>query len=77
LHPRYAAGREHPLVALDFLGKVVREIGSVPPEQMPASGVGPSLALSPTPDGSGLTYSVGRWSETLSLIDGIASFELP
>ena len=55
----------HPLVALDFDGKVVRNIGSVAPDNMPQTSF-EGLRLSLTPDGAGITYSIGRASENLA-----------
>ena len=65
------------LVATDFDGNVVRDIGAVAPENLPGANVGPGLRLSPTFDGKGLTYSVRRSEENLWLMEGLATVDLP
>lgn len=63
----------HAFVAVDFEGNIVRQIGRVAPEHLPASSLNPGLRLSPTPDGSGVTYAVGRMSQNLWLMDGLSA----
>lgn len=65
---------EHPFVALNFEGEVVRVIGNISSEDFPATPLNPSLRLSLTPDGSGVTYAVRSSSQDLWLMDGIAQF---
>jgi hypothetical protein len=65
------------LVATDFAGNVVREIGTVARQDLPAANVGAALRLSPTFDGTGLTYSVVRSEENLWLMEGLSSVPLP
>ena len=64
------------LVATDFDGNVVRDIGAVARENLPGANVGPGLRLSPTFDGTGLTYSVRRSEENLWLMEGLATVDL-
>ena len=76
LHARQEDGR-HPLVAIDIDGNVVRTIGALLPEHMPAANVRPGLRLSPTFDGNGLTYSIRNSEENLWLMEGLTTVELP
>jgi Tol biopolymer transport system component/DNA-binding winged helix-turn-helix (wHTH) protein len=76
LQPAQSDG-QHPLVMLKFDGELVRTIGYVSPEDMPATGVRPGLRLSPTPDGTGVTYAVSKMAENLQLMDGLSSVPLP
>ncbi len=64
------------LVERTFDG-VVRIIGPVAPEHRPAFAVSPSLRLSLTPDGDGVTYSVGSQRVQLLLAEGLADVPLP
>jgi hypothetical protein len=66
-----------PFVAVDFDGKVVRTIASLPPGYTPRSPFGPGYRLSPTPDGRGLTYSIGSASQALWLMEGLDKVRLP
>jgi DNA-binding winged helix-turn-helix (wHTH) protein/Tol biopolymer transport system component len=66
-----------PFVAVDFYGKVVRTIGSLAPKDMPSSPVNPGLRLSPTPNGDGLTYSIGNRSQALWILEGLDKIKLP
>jgi len=74
---RRPIGGRFPLVATDFDGNVVREIGTVALEYAPAANVQLGLRLSPTFDGTGLTYSVKRSEESLWLMEGFATVDLP
>ena len=65
------------LVETDFAGNLVRPIGPVAPENLPAANVGPGMRLSPTFDGTGLTYSVRKSEENLWLMEGLATVDLP
>ncbi len=67
----------HPLVELDLNGKVLRTIGSLIPEHRPQTSFSPGLRLSPTPDGTGLTYTIGNIEQNLRLIEGLADVALP
>ena len=67
----------HWLVELDFDGRLVRSIGPVSQENLPATGLRPGLRLSLTPDGTGVTYSISKISESLQLLEGLADLELP
>jgi hypothetical protein len=66
-----------PFVAVDFDGKLVRTMGSLPPRDRPTSSVNPGLHLSPTPKGDGLTYSIGDRSQALWLMEGLDKVKLP
>ena len=76
LRPAQSDG-QHPLVVLNFDGELVQTIGYVSPEDMPATGIRPGLRLSPTPDGTGVTYAVSKMAENLQLMDGLSSVPLP
>ena len=52
-------------------------IGTLARENLPAANVRPGLRLSPTFDGTGLTYSVRRSEENLWLMEGLATVDLP
>ena len=68
-----------PVVVRDLDGNVERTVGYLTDEWLPrAALMPPGLRLSPTPDGSGLTYSVARSTTTsLWLIEGLADISLP
>jgi hypothetical protein len=67
---------DYAFVVLDFDGNDVRSV-PVPPALRPVSGLTPGLRLSPTTDGLGLTYSVETMSQTLWLVEGLDTVELP
>jgi Tol biopolymer transport system component/DNA-binding winged helix-turn-helix (wHTH) protein len=71
-----ADGR-HELVALDADGAVVRTIGWLLPEHLPAAPQTPSLRLSPARDGAQLAYSIGAVHEHLWRMEGLETVALP
>lgn len=67
----------HSLAELDLDGRLVRLIGPVSQENLPATALRPGLRLSLTPDGTGVTYSINKVSESLQLLEGLTDLELP
>jgi Tol biopolymer transport system component/DNA-binding winged helix-turn-helix (wHTH) protein len=70
------AGGSSNLVEKGFEG-TARVVGAVAKEHLPNTDVGPALRLSLTPDGEGVTYSVGRSHVQLMLGSGLADVSLP
>jgi DNA-binding winged helix-turn-helix (wHTH) protein/Tol biopolymer transport system component len=68
---------EHPLVKLDLHGNVLDTVVTLPRALMPSSPFGPGLRLSLTPDRSRVTYSVERTTQSLFLMEGLDTVELP
>ena len=70
------SGASTTLVARSFDG-TAQVVGSVAQEHRPTASGGPALRLSLTPDGEGVTYSVGSARVQLLLVDGLADVPLP
>ena len=58
---------------MSVAGGPERVIGSLPPDDLPASATNPGLRLSLTPDGKSFAYSTVRNSSSLWLMDGLKS----
>jgi Tol biopolymer transport system component len=66
------------LVSMDLEGGDERQIGTVPAEHVPVtSALNASLRLTLTPDGDSVTYSIGKVSQNLWLIEGLDTVALP
>jgi class 3 adenylate cyclase/Tol biopolymer transport system component len=66
------------VVVRDFEGRVGRTLGLLTSETLPrAALMPPRHRLSPMPDGTGLTYSVGSTRQDLWLMEGLADISLP
>jgi Tol biopolymer transport system component len=67
-----------PVVVRDLNGNISRTVVFLTDEWLPrAALLPPNLRLSPTPDGSGLTYSVARTTASLWLMEGLNDISMP
>jgi hypothetical protein len=65
------------LVTADFTGRIMHEVGPIPPEHRPSTYGEPALRLTLTPDGTGATYSVSSPAIQLLLVDGLDAVAMP
>jgi DNA-binding winged helix-turn-helix (wHTH) protein/Tol biopolymer transport system component len=70
-------GNRHALVTRDFDGNLVETLGSLSLELLPRASFNPGLRLSLTPDGAGLSYSIGAFTQSLWLVEGLDDVALP
>ncbi|MEX2271940.1 MAG: protein kinase [Vicinamibacterales bacterium] len=68
---RVTATRTIELFSVRVSGGAERVIGLLAPEHFPAARLGPAQRMTPTPDGRSLTFSIGRRTSNLWLMDGL------
>jgi Tol biopolymer transport system component len=74
---REAAAGRVALFSMSIAGGPEKTVGSLGPEYRPVSPMYPALRLSLTPDGKSVTYSIGKSTSNLWLMEGLNGVARP